>query len=660
MHGDIFTEILLLLGLSVMAVGVFRKLHLPPVFGYLLVGVVAGPHAFGWLPENDSIEFLAEIGVVFLLFMIGLEFSLAQFWGLRRAVLGLGGIQVLLSTVAGAAIAMFVGIPWQGALVLAGAMSLSSTAIVVKQLTEQLEMGSRHGRLSLAVLLFQDIAVVPFIVIIPILAGGGESLAWPLLVALFKGVVAVVGMLALGRWLMRPVFHQVAMAKSVELFTLTALLIALAAAWITNQFGLSLALGAFLAGMLLSETEFKHQIEADVRPFRDILMGLFFITVGTQLNLSVLPGIWLSVLLITLGIVVGKGILVALITRVLGYETGVALRTGMVLANGGEFGFALITLALSHALISSDESQDILAAIIFSMLLAPLLIRYNGVVAKALCASSYTKSRKASAQEIEEATEGMQGHVIMCGYGRIGQNLGGFLRSQNIDYVALDLNPVLIKEAWDAGEKVFYGDSTHEVILEAAGLAQARMLIITLDDEPAAERIIATARAINNRTPILVRSRDDSNLERLEQLGATQVLAETLEASMMMARHVLEALEVPEEEISQIIEHERDNRYQHLRGYFLGENAASVESNEQFLLHTVSLAEGSYAVGRKLGDIDFGQVEVNVACMRRDGVRGEQPGPEVQLRAGDVLVLQGSPEGLEHGEAMLVAGPVVG
>ncbi len=660
MHSDIFTEIILLLGLSVIAVGVFRKLHLPPVFGYLLVGVISGPYAFGWLPEHDSIDFLAEIGVVFLLFMIGLEFSLAQFWGLRRAVLGLGGIQVLVSTIAGAAIAMLLGVPWQGALVLAGAMSLSSTAIVVKQLTDQLEMGSRHGRLSLAVLLFQDIAVVPFIVIIPILASGGESLLWPLLVALFKGVIAVVGMLALGRWLMRPVFHQVAMSRSVELFTLTALLIALAAAWITNQFGLSLALGAFLAGMLLSETEFKHQIEADVRPFRDILMGLFFITVGTQLNLAALPDIWLNVLLITLGIVLGKGLLVAMITRALGYETGVAVRTGMVLANGGEFGFALITLALSHSLITSDESQDILAAIIFSMLLAPVLIRFNGHVAKMLCASSYTKGRKAAAQDIEAATEGLEGHVIMCGYGRIGQNLGGFLRSQNIDYVALDLNPKLIKEAWDAGEKVFYGDSTHEVILEAAGIANARMLIITIDDEPAAERIISTARSINTRVPILVRSRDDSNLERLEQLGANQVLAETLEASMMMARHVLEALDVPEEEIAQIIEQERDNRYQHLRGYFHGSNGDSVEGNEQFLLHTVTLEEGHYAVGRKLADLDFGDVEVRVACMRRDGVRGENPDPAVELRVGDVLVLQGSAEGLERAESVLIAGPVIG
>ena len=657
MHHDALTAGLLLLALSVAAVVLFRRIHLPPVLGYLFVGIVAGPHAMHWLPDLHSLELLAEIGVVFLLFMIGLEFSLAQFWTLRRAVFGLGGTQVLLSVIAAGSIAWFSGVPWQGALVIGGILALSSTAIVVKQLIEQLEMHSPHGRLAFAVLLFQDIAVVPFLVLIPILGSGGEGgVAVPILLAMAKAVIAVAGMLALGHWLIRPLFHTVAAAHSTELFTLTALLVSLSAAWITNFFGLSLALGAFLAGMMLSETEFKHQIEIDVRPFRDILMGIFFISVGAQLDLVEAWSRWPLIAVLTLGIIIGKAAVVALIVRILGHEKSVAARTGIVLANGGEFGFALVTLAIANHLLTPVEAQPVLAAVIFSMMVAPLLVSANGRIARRLFAREVAREHVSQRARLSKAVREKQGHVIFCGYGRIGQNMAGFLLREGIDHVALDTNSRLVKEAWEAGEQVFFGDASHVDMLRAAGLERARLVVVTIDEPHATERIIRTVRAENRDLPILVRTRSDASMEALEEAGATLVLPETLEASMMLSQHMLEFLGVDPEEVHAVIEAARNDHYHQLRGYFHGEDVESLEESERPRLHTVLLAPENWAVGRRIAELGLDRVGATMVAVRRDGVRGEAPEPEMVLQDGDGVILEGSAEAVEHGEEILLAG----
>ncbi len=657
MEHTALTQVLILLSLSVVAVVALRRIHLPPVLAYLFVGMLAGPHALGWVPASDLLHLLAEIGVVFLLFMIGLEFSLAQFWSLRRAVLGLGGAQVVLTALAGGAIAWWSGLSPAGALVIGGTVALSSTAIVVKQLIEQLEMHSRHGRLALAVLLFQDIAVVPFLVIIPLLAqGDGGGIALPLLLALGKAIVAVTAILALGHWLIRPLFHQVAAAHSTELFTLTALLVSLTAAWLTFELGLSLALGAFLAGMLLSETEFKHQIEIDIRPFRDILMGVFFISVGAHLDVSALPDIWLTVLSLTVALIIGKGFIVAAISRAMGYESGVALRTGMVLANGGEFGFALLTLALANRLLTPAETQPVLLAVVFSMVLAPLLVKYNGAAARKLFARSYLRGVHLQAQQVEEAAREIQRHVVFCGFGRIGQNLAAFLRPEGIDYIALDLDPHLVKEAWEAGERVFYGDSTHADVLRAADVERARMVLVTFDDAGTCEKIIRQVRQLAPQVPIFVRTRDDTSMERLENAGATRVIPETLEASMMLSRLMLQELNVDDAEINRLVEAARDDHYHTLRGFFHGQEAETLAEAERPRLHTVTLAPSDSAVGRRIGELDFGKSAIAITAICRAGLRGEQPEPETRLVAGDAVIIEGSAEALEHAESVLRSG----
>ena len=647
-------DVLVLLALSVLAVALLRRAHLPPILGYLFVGVVAGPHALGWLPESDAIHLLGEAGVIFLLFMIGLEISIPHLLSMRHAVLGFGGAQVVLTTLIVMAIAWWSGIRWEGALVVGGALALSSTAIVAKQLTEQLELQSRHGRLALGILLFQDLAVVPFLVIIPILGGEADTaLAPALAIALVKGVAVVVGLLAVGRWLLRPAFHWIAAAHSVELFTLMVLLVALASASITHAVGLSAELGAFIAGMLIADTEYRHHVELETRPFRDVLMGVFFITVGMHLDLAALPPILHWVLLLVLGLVLGKGLLIAALVRLGGHESGVAMRTGMVLAQGGEFGFALLALALGNGLLSANDSQPVIAAVVLSMVIAPILIRRNGDIANRAC-ETYRENRASQAQQLAAEADQLDAHVIVAGFGRIGQNLALFLKEEDIRYVALDVDPALIREAWEAGEPVFSGNVVHPETLEAAGIGRARALVIAFDEFHAAERIIRVTRELRPDIPIIVRTHDDAHLEQLEEAGATYVVPESVESSLILATRLLHCLDVDLDEIARVVEQARTDHYRRLRGYFHGEAMEDVDELERERLHTVVLASQAYAVDQPIAALALGTLGVEVVTVRRAGICGDAPDPAMTLRPGDALVLQGRQEALDAAEARLL------
>ncbi len=651
--------VLMLLAMSIMLVTVLKKFSLPPILAYLLVGIVVGPYALGLVENEHSIHLLAEVGVVFLLFSIGLEFSLAQLVSMKKAVLGLGGTQVILTTLAGMGVAHVMGMDWAGSIVVGGAVALSSTAIVAKQLTEQLEMQSRHGRLALGALLFQDLAVVPFLVIIPIMAGESDNnLGVELLLAMTRAAAAFIIMHALGRWVLRPIFHMVASAHSAELFTLTVLFIALMAGAFTHMLGLSAAMGAFLAGIMLGESEYRHQIETDIRPFRDVFMGLFFITIGIQLDITMLPAIWSQALLLLFVLVVGKGLLIMAISRMMGHENVVAARTALVLAQGGEFGFALLALALSRELLSVQDSQAILAAIVVSMLIAPLLIRENGNIAKNLYPKSYLKKHQVRAKNIFHASRELRNHVIIIGYGRIGQNLSSFLRQEGIEYVGLDLDPVIVREAYEAGERVYYGDATHISMLRAAGVKRARAMIITSTDNHAANRIIKTAHSRNPELPVIVRTEDDLHLDELEQAGACRVVPEKLESSMILATQLLEVLNIPTQDILYLVEKTRADHYYNLRGYFHGVQAENVEDmpSDHYRRHTVVLVPGSQSIGQTIKSLHISERGISVLSIRRGNIRGDSPDTDMVLREGDALLLEGGTEELELAEEILLRG----
>ncbi len=656
---NILYIVLALLAMSIALVILLRRVNLPPILAYLFVGIAVGPHAMGMVENQHSIHVLAEVGVVFLLFSIGLEFSITQLIAMKKAVLGLGGTQVILTTLAGMGIAHTMGISWAGALVVGGAIALSSTAIVAKQLTEQLEMQSRHGRLALGALLFQDLAVVPFLVVIPILAGGGDNeLGVELVFALAKAIAAFLLLSGLGRWVLRPIFHTVASAHSAELFTLTVLFIALTAGAITHMLGLSAAMGAFLAGIMLGESEYRHQIEIDIRPFRDVFMGLFFITIGIQLDLTLIPDVWQQALVLFIVLVIGKGLLVMMLSKAMGYENAVAARTALVLAQGGEFGFALLALALNRELISVEDSQAILAAIMASMILAPILIRENGNITKRLYGRSYRKGRQTRAKNIFHASRSLKNHVIIVGYGRIGQNLSSFLHQEGIEFVGLDVDPVIVKEAYEAGERVYYGDATQTSMLRAAGLRRAKAMVITSSDSHAAEKIIKTAHARNPDLPVIVRTEDDLHLDELESAGAHRVVPEKLESSMMLATHLLEVMEIPTDEILHLVEKTRSDYYYNLRGYFHGTQPESVEDipNDHYRRHTVVLAQGAYAIDKRIEDLHIAERGVSIISVRRGNIRGDDPDQSMILRQGDAVLLEGGTEELEKAEERILRG----
>ena len=657
MYDIAFQHFLILLGAAVVLVAAFRYLHLPQVLAYLCAGVLAGPTGLGWIPDIAGTRYLAEFGLVFLMFTIGLEFSLPQLMAMKRIVLGLGGAQVLLSFLAFGGIALAFGVPAPGAVVIGGMLALSSTAIVMKLLSDQLEQQSRHGRAAFGILLFQDLVVVPFLILIPALGSdGNESLAATLGWAFAKSVFVLGAILFIGRMWLRPVFHEVALARSREFFTLTVLLITLSAAWFTHHAGLSLALGAFLAGLMIGETEYRHQVESDILPFRDVLLGLFFITVGMMLDLNVLRTQWPAVLAILAALFVIKIAIVLALGKLLRQEFGVALRTGLVLATSGEFGFALLVQAEEYKVLAADSIQMVLAAMVLSMLLAPLLIRYNGHITKRLV-PGYRERRDSNLDSIRSAVRQAQSHVVLCGYGRSGQNIAWMLKKENIPTLGLDLDPVRVRDARDAGEQVVYGDSARRDVLLAAGLMQARALVISFVDPQIARRILSATRDLRPDMPVIVRTIDDRDMEELKKAGATEVVPESLEGSLMMGSHVLMLLGVPVSRVVRQVQNVRRDRYRMLRGFFHG--AAGVDQTEESYrerLHSVTLPLKAFAVGRKLAELPLAESSVTVTAVRRGGITGPEPGPDTQLIAGDVLVLFGTPEALEHAEKILLEG----
>ncbi len=649
-------EILILFAVAVGVVILCLRLNIPAILGYLTVGVVVGPYGLALIHDTEHTRELAEFGVVFLLFTIGLEFSLPQLIRMKSSVLGLGGTQVLFSTAITAGIATYLGLPLSSAILLGGIIAMSSTALVIRQLTDQAELHTRHGRNAVGILLFQDVMVIPFLILAAMLSGATEDTPMnALLMATGKGILALAVIFAVGHWLLPPLFRGVAKHRSAELFTLTALLVAISAAWLTSQLGLSLALGAFVAGMMLGETEFRHQIEAEIRPFRDILLALFFITIGMLFNVKLLPEIWFWVLLLVAGLVLLKAILITALCRLFKWDSAVSLRTGLVLAHGGEFGFAILTLALASDIFPSNYGQIVLAALLISMAVTPFLIRYNGLLAKKILPDATALSRHAIEEQAIDTTHGVENHVIICGYGRIGQNIARILESEKIPYVAMDLDPTLVQNAIKAKEPVTYGDSANLHLLEAVGLMKAAALVISVDDFNIALKIIHKVRQVNISIPILVRTADDAHLEALQKAGATEIIPETMEASLMISSHLLLMLKIPVSRVLHKIRTIRKNRYTVLHQLFPGEDATTILSSggEIEQLRAIELPEGLAVAGQRIANLKLDQLNVCISVLQHKDQRIPDPSPDTVIFSGDVLTLYGTPSALDKAESYL-------
>ncbi|CAN7509574.1 cation:proton antiporter [Trinickia sp. LjRoot230] len=648
---------LLLLLASVVGVVLFRYLNMPPMLGYLSVGIVVGPHALGIAPDAERAQHLAEFGVVFLMFSIGLEFSLAKLRAMKTLVFGLGLLQVIgtvaVAVLLGLAFQRWMHVPWQGCVALGGALAMSSTAIVSKMLAERLEIETEHGRNIFGVLLFQDLSVVPLLIVIAALGGETRDLAATLSMAALKIVVVLTLLLIVGQRFMTRWFNVVARRRSQELFVLNLLLVTLGAAFITDKFGLSLALGAFIAGMLIAETPYRHQVEEDIKPFRDVLLGLFFVTTGMLLNPRVLIDHPLLVLAFLVGPVLFKAAMITGLTRLFGATPGVAMRTGLGLAQAGEFGFVLLNLVEDKHLVDPILLQVILASMLLSMLAAPLIIQNADRIVLRL---SSTEWMQQSLQMTRIATQSLrqQGHVIICGYGRSGQNLARMLEHEGLSYVALDLDPDRVAAAGAAGESVVFGDAARRESLVAAGIHRAAAVAITYANTPSALRVLHNVHELEPALPAIVRTVDDADLEKLLAAGATEVIPEIVEGSLMLASHALVLMGVPMRRVVRRVEEMRDARYSLLRGYFRGADDVSDEDgHEQVRLQSVPVDVNAEAVGRTLEELGLAELGVEVTAIRRHGIRGVEPGPETKLRAADIVVLRGPPEALSLAEERL-------
>jgi monovalent cation:H+ antiporter-2, CPA2 family len=659
--------VLLYLVAAVLGVVACRSLKLPPMLGYLVVGVLIGPNALALANDSAGVKYLAEFGVVFLMFVIGLEFNLPKLRSMRTLVFGLGLSQVVL-TMAGALLghALLVtlygyvtGKPWQmswqGAVVLGGAMAMSSTAIVVKLMAERLEMDSEHGRRVMGVLLFQDLAVVPLLVLIPALGAGGEQMLEALGWALLKAVALLTLLLVGGQKLMRWWLTLVARRKSDELFMLNLLLVTLGLAWLTEHAGLSLALGAFVAGMLVAETEYKHQVETDIRPFHDVLLGLFFITIGMKLDWRPVADEWLLVLMLTTAPVLAKFTLVALLARAFRTAPGVALRTGLYLAQAGEFGFVLLTLGADHGLVSPAWVSPILASMVLSMLATPFIVMYSNRIVMKLSATDWLL-QSVQLTTIAKKAIRAEKHVIICGYGRSGQNLARMLDTQQIPYMALDLDPDRVRQAAAAGQSVVFGDAARLQSLMAAGLARANAVVVSYPDTPSALKILRLVREHAPAVPVIVRTIDDSDLETLRSAGATEVVPEAIEGSLMLASHALALVGVPMRRVIRLTRDARDARYGLLRGYFHGADDDTVEERQQARLASVTLPPAAACVGRTLADLALHAVGVSVVSVRQASGAVTAASDGLVLGAGDTLVISGLPEPLALAEEKLLRG----
>ncbi|MFY8272625.1 monovalent cation:proton antiporter-2 (CPA2) family protein [Pseudoalteromonas sp. SSDWG2] len=651
---ELFIEVFGLLLSAVVLVWLFKRLGLPVILAYLVTGILAGPHGFDWLANESQMQAFAELGIVFLLFSLGLEFSLPRLVAMRNIVFGVGLLQVLITSLIFFGALWLLGLDKLSAFTVATLVALSSTAVVVKCLKESGQLRKRRGQLAIGVLLFQDLAVVPLLIAIPLLASdSSQSLVQSLAIALGKGALVCALLWAIGKWVLPRMFNEVARMRNEELFVLTTLLVTLFAGGLTHWFGLSMALGAFLAGMMLGESQYRHQLESDIRPFRDILMGLFFVTVGMQLSIDyVLSHIHLVFAVLAVMMVV-KWMILAAIAQALGERKSDALSAGLMLCQMGEFGFVLVALANTHGVLGSELSSLLIALGVLSMAITPYLIDWAPTWVGRLVSAPVEQLESQLAKD-----EDLKEHVIVCGYGRVGQNISRFLSAEALPFIAIDLDPYLVRQGRHANYPLMFGDVTQKTILQGAGADKAQLVVITFTDLNKVKLVTSVLKEVAPSVNILARMPDDSHLDELKASGVSEVIPESLEASLMLSSHVLFMSGVPMKRIIRRVSQERENRYSLLQSFYISDEAPAHEIHSDALeyLHVMALADNAFAVGQKISELSFEARRVSVAALRRNGREIENPSQDTILMGQDVLVLRGKPRRVERCEHYLLNG----
>ena len=638
--------IVIVLLVSVITVILCRKFNIPSMLGYLLVGFLAGPGMLSLSPKSHATDYLGEIGIVFLMFSIGLEFSLPKLRAMRRLVFGLGGLQVGVTMLSVMGILMLTGVPFNWAFAVSGALAMSSTAIVSRILSEKTELGQPHGQMAMGVLLMQDIAVVPLMILIPALSGnGGEGSLWVALglaglkMLITLGVLFVVGSKVMSRW-----FRLVAKRKSSELFMINVLLVTLGVAYLTELEGLSMALGAFVAGMLLSETEYRFQVEDDIRPFRDILLGFFFITVGMKLDVQALIGGWRQVLMLLAMLLVLKALVVFAIAFKMKHSVGDSLKTALYLAQGGEFGFVMLAIAGQLDMVSPELEQAATAAVLLSMIIAPFVLGSSDALVGRLAKSSWDmKSLDLHSMLVE--TMSKSDHVLVIGFGRGGQTVGRVLAQEGIPYFALDLDIARVQVARSAGEPVSFGDAKRREVLEAAGLGRAKMVVVTLNNMHETQHVLDNVLSMYPNMPVYVRATNDDYVKTFTDMGAEEAVSDTKETGLVLAGYAMLGNGTSYRHVYQTMANIRHSRYAALEGLFVGsDDEAGFGENGETVRHAFPLAAEAYAVGKTVGTLPMAAYGIKLLFVRRRTGRIENPDASFTLEGGDVLVVAGKKE----------------
>lgn len=550
-------QIVMLLAAAVLSVALCKRAKISSVIGYLCAGALIGPYALGLIQTADATNAFAEFGVVFLLFLIGLELSFQRLIKMRLHVFGFGTLQcVATAFVIGIVLTWFGHTP-SVALLIGGALALSSTAVVLEYLQETGERSSQVGRLALAVLILQDLAVIPLLIAVPYLARGEGSFAEALARAGLNAVLALGMMFALGYALLRPAFRFIASLDSHDLFFATALLLVVGMSWLTYSLGLSLALGAFLAGLMMAETEFRPQVEADILPFKGLLLGLFFMTVGMALNLEIVFQHFGLILLGSLGLMIGKAIIIILLCRAFGFGLAASVNAGVLLSQGGEFAFVLLSLASAEGVVPASTAQVTIVIVTFTMALTPLAAMLGKWIAARLNQSTMARSTATISEEMLDITD----HVVIAGFGRVGHTVARLLEAENIRYVAVDMNAESVNKERMNGMPVYYGDASRMHVLKAIGLERARAVIITHSDTRFARQTIQTIRELSSELPIVARAKNIEQVRRLERVGANLAVAEMFETSLQLGGALLKQLDVADHEVNRIIEMFRESDY---------------------------------------------------------------------------------------------------
>lgn len=638
--------IVIVLLVSVITVILCRKFNIPSMLGYLLVGFLAGPGMLSLIPKSHATDYLGEIGIVFLMFSIGLEFSLPKLRVMRRLVFGLGGLQVGITMLSVMGILMLTGVPFNWAFAVSGALAMSSTAIVSRILSEKTELGQPHGQMAMGVLLMQDIAVVPLMILIPALSGnGGEGSLWAALglaglkMLITLGVLFVVGSKVMSRW-----FRMVAKRKSSELFMINVLLVTLGVAYLTELEGLSMALGAFVAGMLLSETEYRFQVEDDIRPFRDILLGFFFITVGMKLDVQALIGGWRQVLMLLAILLILKALVVFAIAFKMRHSVGDSLKTALYLAQGGEFGFVMLAIAGQLDMVSPELEQAATAAVLLSMIIAPFVLGSSDALVGRLAKSSWDmKSLDLHSMLVE--TMSKSDHVLIVGFGRGGQTVGRVLSQEDIPYFALDLDIARVQVARSAGEPVSFGDAKRREVLEAAGLGRAKMVVVTLNNMHETQHVLDNVLSMYPNMPVYVRATNDDYVKTFTDMGAEEAVSDTKETGLVLAGYAMLGNGASYRHVYQTMANIRHSRYAALEGLFVGsDDEAGFGENGETVRHAFPLAAEAYAVGKTVGTLPMAAYGIKLLFVRRRTGRIENPDASFTLEGGDVLVVAGKKE----------------